>query len=273
MSSIEPIRLMSHSISIRALAKTQDYAARALEAIGQVPRASDPPQLLDRLIGATTALGAAASVYAATIPDDENDSSCFSVFACHPAFARRQSAEGPIHHHPWLRFAQSHTTPGTDHELQLQHASDCCAIALASQYGFKASLIVPTAAGPGRNRIGMLCLGSGLANDFEGDDARVVRTLAHSLAGELHDWVTCYLRDRLKSNAGLHRPDLDLLTMEWQGLGTKEISQRTGLSFASIDSRFQRINARLNCPSRKASARRAAAYGLLETSWPAPAGF
>lgn len=83
--------------------------------------------------------------------------------------------------------------------------------------------------------------------------------------------MTCYLRDRLQRTAGLHQPDLDLLTMAWQGLGTKEISQRTGLSFATIDSRFQRINARLKCPSRKASVRRAAAYGLLEGSLAAQA--
>lgn len=266
MSSIEPLRSSSSSISIRELAKSPGYATRALEAIVQIPSASDPPQLLYRLMGATAALGAAASVYTAAIPEDDKDSSCFSLFACHPAFARKQSAEGPIHQHPWFRFAQCHTTPGTDHELPLQHPSDCSAIELASQYGFRASLIVPiaasTAAGPGR--VEMLCLGSALADDFEGDDARLVRTLARSLAGELHDWVTHYLRNRLQSAADLHQPDLELLALEWLGLGTKEISQRTGMTAASVDSRFQRINARLKCPSRKASAKRAAAYGLLK---------
>ncbi|TDP62071.1 sigma-70-like protein [Roseateles toxinivorans] len=64
--------------------------------------------------------------------------------------------------------------------------------------------------------------------------------------------------------ADLHQRDLDLLTMEWQGLSTKEISQRTGMTAASVDSRFQRINSRLKCQIRKASAKRAAAQGLLK---------
>ena len=87
---------------------------------------------------------------------------------------------------------------------------------------------------------------------------------ARSLAAELHDWLTRYLQQRLRTAAKLKGSDVDLLAMEWRGLGTKEIAQLTGLSIASIDSRFQRINTRLHCTGRKASATRAAAYGLLE---------
>ena len=154
--------------------------------------------------------------------------------------------------------------PGTDHQIHLQHEADVAAIDLARKYGFKSCLIVPTPAGANLDRLEMLCLGSERDDDFEGSEARVVRALARSLAAELHDWLTSYLRRQLRESARLQERDLDLLALEWQGLGTKEISMRTGMSVASVDSRFQRINARLKCASRSASAKRAAAYGLLE---------
>ena len=135
---------------------------------------------------------------------------------------------------------------------------------LAQQYGFRSCLVVPTRAGIDLARVEMLCLGSQRSDDFEGEQARLVRALARSLAAELHEWLARYLRRRLIEHTKLLDPDIALLAMEWNGLSTKEIVQRTGLTGASVDSRFQRINARLNCASRRAAARRAAAYGLLE---------
>src|SRR5204862_7581109 len=102
------------------------------------------------------------------------------------------------------------------------------------------------------------------ADAFEGEDARMIRTLARALAAELHDWVTRHLSESLQEAARLHATDIELLRLEWQGLGTKEISLKTGMSPATVDSRFQRLNVRLQCANRKASARRAAAHGLLE---------
>ncbi|MBT9491827.1 MAG: hypothetical protein IV107_05665 [Paucibacter sp.] len=265
MSLIDPFHTI-HATSIRERAKSSDYAAQALEAIVRLHQATDPPALLDRLMNATVAIGATASVYTVAIPEDGPEPSCFSLFACHPGFAQEQGDHEPLLNHPWFRFARTHTTPGTDHQITPKHDADFAALSLARKYGFKSCLIVPTPAGADLDRLEMLCLGSDREDDFEGSEARVVRTLARSLAAELHDWLTRYLRQRLQAAARLQEKDVDLLAMEWQGLGSKEISLRTGLSVTSVDSRFQRINARLNCASRKASAKRAAAYGLLESA-------
>ena len=252
--------------SIRERASTPNYAEQALEAIVRIHQAADPPALLDRLMHATAAIGATASVYTASIPEGGHEQSCFSLFACHPGFAQEQNRRGPLLDHPWFRFARTHTTPGTDHQVPLQHDADAAAIELARRHGFRSCLIVPTPAGVDLDRLEMLCVGSDNDDDFEGAEARVVRTLARSLAAELHDWLTRYLRQRLQEAAQLHQGDVDLLAMEWQGLRSKEISLRTGMSVTSVDSRFQRINARMKCASRKASAKRAAAYGLLESA-------
>ena len=252
--------------SIRERARTAGYTAQALEAIVQIPAATNPPELLVRLVEATAAIGASASLFSAVIPEGGHEPSCLTLFACHPDYAHAQDTLGPILSHPWFRFARTHTIPGTDRQVRVEEGADQEAIDLASQYGFRSCFIVPTPAGANVERVEMLCLGSDEADDFEGDEARIVRTVAKSLAAELHDWLTRYLQQQLRSAARLKEFDLNLLAMEWRGLGTKEIAQRTGLSIASVDSRFQRINSRLHCTGRRASAIRAAGYGLLEES-------
>ncbi|MBX3621274.1 MAG: hypothetical protein KF891_14995 [Rhizobacter sp.] len=237
---------------------------RALDAITQVQSATQAPELLECLQVATEAIGATGSLYTAAVPENDHETLNFSLFACHPAFALQQQRIGPLLDHPWFRFARAHSMPGTHHQVELNRADDATAIALAAQYGFKSCLIVPVVSNPAAGRNEMLCIGSDDPVFLEGPQAAGLRTLARALAGELHDWLTRYLSARLLTSARLQPADLELLRMEHQGLGTKEISQRTGMSVASVDSRFQRLNARLECTSRKASARRAAAYGLLE---------
>lgn len=260
MSSIDEVG----SICRRDVTRDALYPARALDLILQLKAAEGPPQLLDALVSATEAIGAAASLYSVAIPESEGEPFSFSLFACDPAFAHRQQQSGPLPHHPWFRFARTHSSPGTDRTVQIEGPADQEALALAQQHGFVSCLIVPTPAGPDLHRVEMLCLGSRCHAAFEGEDARIVRALARSLAAELHDWVTRHLSASLQDAAQLQHIDIELLRMEWQGLGSKAISARTGLSPNAVDTRFQRLNYRLECPNRKASARRAAEHGLLE---------
>lgn len=236
----------------------------ALDAITRIASATDAPELLECLHEATEALGASGSLYTASIPENERETLNFSLYACDPAFAQQQRRLGPLVDHPWFRFARSHSMPGTHLEVELNQDSDAAAVALAARYGFRACLIVPVSQSAAASRIEMLCVGSNDTTLFKGNQATRIRTLARALAGELHDWLSRYLSARLREAARLQPSDIELLHMEYQGLGTKEIAQRTGMTSASVDSRFQRINVRMECASRKASARRAAAYGLLE---------
>lgn len=262
MSSMSPASARSDSDSHGA----PDNRLFAVDAIARIHLAIDPPDLLEHLMVATTAIGATASIYTLTVPESGAEPSSFSLFACHPALAQRHYRSAPVSNHPWSRCARERSAPATEQQVRLTSASDNEAIDLARQYGFRSSLIVPTASRASPERIEMLCIGSTDCAAFEGEDASTVRTLARALAAELHDWVNRYLSESLKETAGLQQPDIELLNLEWQGFGTKEIALKTGMSPASVDSRFQRLNVRLACANRKASASRAAAYGLLEAS-------
>ena len=89
MSSENP----AHAASIRDRAQAPNYAAQALEAVVLIQQATSPPQLLDSLAHATAAIGATGSVYTAAIPEDGQELSCFSFFACHPAIAKAQGSK------------------------------------------------------------------------------------------------------------------------------------------------------------------------------------
>ncbi|MEH0164797.1 hypothetical protein [Roseateles microcysteis] len=118
-----------------------------MDAIVQIPAATDPPELLVRLVNATAAIGASASLFSAAIPEGGPEPSCLTLFACHPDYAPAQDGLGPILTHPWFRFARTHTIPGTDRQVRIEEGADQEAINLASQYGFRSCFIVPTPAG------------------------------------------------------------------------------------------------------------------------------
>lgn len=250
--------------SIRDRARAPGYEPKALAAIVQIDEATDPLTLTEKLRSAATAIGASASLYTAAVPNGDRELSCFTVLAGHPAYAHAQNELGPLTAHPWFRFARTNLTSASDRQIPIREASDQAAMELACQYGFRSCFIVPTPSANDLDRLGMLCLGSEHSDDFEGAEAKIVRALAKALAAELHDWLLHYLHQRLVESAKLEETDMQLLALEQRGLQSKEIATITGMSKATIDSRFQRINMRLHCSNRRASAMRAVAYGLLE---------
>ena len=70
-------------------------------------------------------------------------------------------------------------------------------------------------------------------------------------------------RAELQGSSRLRSDDLRLLGYERQGLSTKEIARLVGVSVSALDSRFQRINAKLGTSHRRHAALRAAIHGLL----------
>lgn len=197
-------------------------------------------------------------------PERGDEPSSFSLFACDPRFVHEQSGIGPWQDHPWLRLARTRAAPGTDLDIRVRTQADEKAIDLARSYGFASFLIVPTPAAAQLGRVGALCLGSAQEGYFQGESTRFARLLAHALAAGLHEWVMVHARLNLQRTANLAATDIELLSLQWQGLSSKAIAQRTGMSVAAVDSRFQRLARKLECTTRKAAARRAAEYGLLE---------
>ena len=109
----------------------------------------------------------------------------------------------------------------------------------------------------------MLCLGSDGAGYFDDAGYASFRMLARSLAMELHEWWIARIKRELIANVRLTEEDLLLLAQERLGRGTKAICSALQLSPKAVNSRFQRLNAKLGVPNRKAAAQLAAEYGLI----------
>ena len=80
---------------------------------------------------------------------------------------------------------------------------------------------------------------------------------------ELHQWWVKHVRKEIIERNRLTPEDLQLLDYERRDLGTKEIAELTGMSWNSVNSKFQRLNLKFNTPNRKATARMAVEYGLI----------
>lgn len=237
----------------------------ALDAIAQVQLAEDAPQLLERLREATIAIGVTASIYTVLLPESGAESSSLSLFACHPALAESLCRFGRPLDHAWLRpsgVLHRGTTSRT--RAPSCDVDDAASLGLARRCGFKSCLAISAPGAADLDRIEVLCLGSVRPDAFEDGNSHLMRTMARALAGELHEWVTGRLCHSLRTSARLRNEDIQLLRFESQGLTTKEISLRTGISSSTLDSQFRRLNVRMRCRHRKDSARRAAAYGLLQ---------
>ena len=98
---------------------------------------------------------------------------------------------------------------------------------------------------------------------FEGEGFASLKLVARALAMEVHEWWIAQVKREIIAETRLTAGDLALLAHERQGHSTKMIAAALNTSPSSIDSRFQRANAKLGAPNRKAAARMAAEYGLI----------
>ena len=240
--------------------------AEALEAISQVRLAGDTAQLLQSLHAATLALGGDDSIYTASLPEGL-DTRRFRLFAGDPRLSQVECPLPPPHGHAWLLGAQSFYSLNDAEPGEFGGDASSLLRETALRYGFKSCLIFPITASAPSGRVEVLCVGSRRHHAFQGPLAGYIGMLGRALASELNDWLTRRLGQALAIDAGLTPRDIDFLNMEWQGMQTKEICRRTGLSISAVDGRFARLNLRLNSSSRKASAQLAAACGLLASRY------
>lgn len=168
--------------------------------------------------------------------------------------------------HPWLTYALGHSAPICSSALTLTSDVQRRCLEVAKPYGFVSTLVVPAHAARPGGRVGVLCLGSKIEGYFESDATVAVRVAARALAGELNDWWCKREAQELCDSCDLSEVDLQLLDDTARGLGTKEICRARGLSKQSVDSRFQRLIARLGVTSRREAARLLYSHSLINTS-------
>lgn len=231
--------------------------------IKRVAKAEDDAAVIEILCLAKQALGAEHAAFVSHVRDDDSKESFRFLVACDPAWCVEYQQHGWYAHDAWLLYATSNSEPVPGTQIPTHTRAQREAKALAAQHGLVSVYVVPAPASAGLSRLGVLLLGSGQEGYFDTEAAAAIKVLARSLAMELHEWWVRQVRREIIKTNRITPEDLQLLALERQGLGTKEIAEELSVTASAVDSRFQRLSTKFNMPNRRATARLAAEYGLI----------
>jgi DNA-binding CsgD family transcriptional regulator len=234
---------------------------KASEAICRIAAARNEAEVVVLLSEASHRLGADVALFCSCLRD--KGVPLRFMLACDPRWYLEYERLINANQDPWVLHAAESAEPICASQLAPTSPTGSQALALARRYGFESAFVVPSPAGRGDARLGVLVLGSRTAGFFEHASGIALKVMARSLSMELHEWCLSHARRDFVSRAHLTPRDLDLLRREHRGYGTKEIARQLQVTVQSVDSRFQRLNARLGVSSRKAAASLAVTYGLI----------
>jgi DNA-binding CsgD family transcriptional regulator len=228
-----------------------------------VPQAKDAAEVAALLGEAATLFGADAAAFASFVKDDESYESYRFVLACDARWCMEYEGGAHYMHDPWLEYARHHAEPVLAEHVHVRTPTQQAVVRLAAQFGFTSAVIIPAHSPQGLTRLGALCLGSAQHGYFASEGVHAMTVAAMPLAMRLHDWQIGTLRKELQARARLTDDDIALLHLERQGKGSKQIAAAMNTTSTSIDSRWQRLNAKLGVSTRQAASRLAAEYGLV----------
>ena len=237
-------------------------AAQVLALVERLRGTDAIDEVIDLFEESVRLLGATSATFLSFIRDDALLASYRSLHIGHPAWPAEYARQEWFIEDPWLAYALHESEPILARDIEPQSPRQHVFAAQAARLGYASALVIPTPSPQGQSRVGVLCLGHDDANAFEqGAGTRLL--LARSLAMELHAWMRRSVRDELLCRSKLTGEDIELLRHELAGRGSKAIANLMNLEGKTIDSRFQRVCAKLGVPNRRAAVRVALLYGLL----------
>lgn len=239
------------------------YFGRVSEVVQRLPGASDEAEAVALLMEAADRIGADCAAFGSFIRDDPSHESYRFLLACDPVWCLEYGRRAWYAHDPWLNYALRHSEPARASEIPIATSEERAIVQLAEEFGLRSAVIVPAPTSGGLTRIGALCLGSEQEGFFENEGFVAVKIAARGLAMELNEWWIDRIKRELRAAARITEEELVLLRHERLGHGSKRIATELGISASCVDSRFQRLNAKLGVANRKEAAALAAEYGLI----------
>ena len=253
---------MNARVTLKQAVGSPDLLPKFASIASRIPDAADGAEVAGLLAEAVTLLGADAGAFASFMKDDEHDASYRFILACDAAWCLEYENGACFLHDPWIEYARHHSEPILANRIIARTDRERHVVAMARRFGFESALIVPAQSPQGLTRLGGLCLGSSQPGYFDGDGLASVAFAATPLALRLHEWQVAQLRQELLERAKLSETDMLLLRHARDGQGSKESAAVLKVNPVSIDSRRQRLNARLGVISRISASSMAAEYGL-----------
>jgi DNA-binding NarL/FixJ family response regulator len=251
------------SASLADLVSDAGYTGRVSSIVERIAAAADQAELHRLLRAGVAALGAERAAFVTFEKERSELSSCRFMLDCEPHWCQRYLEQGGPRIDAWIRYAARESEPVVASALNIVDPAQRAVAVLAVEAGFVSALLVPAHSGENNPRVSLLCLGHSTSGYFEAAGLARVRVNARSLASELHDWWLARIREQTLARSRITEEELDLLERFWLGQTSKRIGAELNLSRIAVNSRFQRLRAKLGVSSRKSAARLAADCGLI----------
>lgn len=239
------------------------YRTRVADLAESIAAASDLSELHGLLHQVTSALGAECSLFASFVPGVGAFSSYRVLFDCDPVTAQRYLNDRGFASDAWLAYAATHSEPTVAAALTALNPSQRKVAATLADAGFVSAALIPAHSGDGHGRASLLCLGHGQLGFFDAAGFKRLKVAARSVAMELHEWWASFERRELVRRTPMSDDELMLLERYCRGQSSKRIAADLHVTRQSVNSRFQRLIAKLGVPNRRAAAQRAIDCGLI----------
>jgi DNA-binding CsgD family transcriptional regulator len=256
-----PVGTSGHCL--RDIVSSPDYASRISDVIRQIRVADERSQVLELLHTTTRHLGVDISAFSSFTASEAARPSYRVLLACDQRWAiEYEKAKGPAHD-PWLAYARAQSEPIRSSQIALSNSAEREIADLYVAFGFVSAVIVPTPPSRCSTRLGALFLGASKTDYFDSEGYDNLTVVARSVAMELNEWFVASIRAEVQAAVHLTDADLRLLSLVHAGHPTKEIARRLNRSPQSINSRLQRINAKLGVKRRKSAEKIATENDLI----------
>lgn len=241
----------------------KEYGSAITELVALIAKETEEGQVLLIFQEAVRAMGGEAGVFCSFVRGDEGTESYRFLVACDPAWCSVYQEQNWFAGDPALIYAATRSEPIRCCDLPVTSRAQRELIESAARHGFVSGGVFPAPAGGRVSRIGALILGSSDPTYLRGDDFEAARMYGRVLSMELNEWWIRKIRHDIIATSNLTQEDITLLAFEKRGLKSKEIARELETTVCSIDSRFQRLNAKLHTGSRAESAKIAAEHGVI----------
>jgi len=251
--------------TIRQALNQPNFSTRLNLILGKINCALGQARVTSGLHDFVDLMGFDGGAFLSFIRSDESRESFKFTVACSPTWCQAYSENAWYQVDPGLTYAQMNSAPALIEELPIRSSVQQDILKSARDVGFVSGMVVPTHSPGGRNRMGVLYLGSSVPGYVDSQTLTEVKLYVKAISSELLEWWVKNMREQLLKRVQITETDLHLMRLVRQGYRSKEIAEvlSDGCSANTVDQRIGKLCARIDADGRKDAVRKLMDVGLL----------
>lgn len=251
--------------SIRDALRQPDFADRFNRILAKINSAPGQARVTSALHECVNLMGFDGGAFLSFIRADESRESFKFTVACNPVWCQTYAENAWYQVDPGLMYAQMNSAPALIEELPIRSPVQQSILDSAKRVGFVSGLVVPTHSPGGRNRMGVLYLGSSVPGYVDAETLAEAKLYIKAISSDLLEWWIKSMRDQLLKRVQITDQDLHMMRLIRNGFKSKEIADllANGCSANTIDQRIGKLCTRIGADGRKDAVRKLMDVGLM----------